>query len=183
MAAANTPHNSDVLWNRLASEPSPGEEAMLSDYFRDQRHLERLRCGPVGSFAEGFVERLEGLRRAKKTVQNYLGSLRHFALWLTVRGLTLASFDQRAFEAFSRHASTRHCIGRKASQCDRLVPHVQEFLVHARGLRGGPSETELALGVRRRGRKARAKPELLQRFERWMAQSRQVAASTLKLYR
>jgi site-specific recombinase XerD len=156
---------------------------MLDEYFRDPRHLERLRGGLAGAFVEGFVERLEGLGRARKTVRDYLGSLSHFVLWLTLRGLTLASLDQIALEAFRRHAGACRCPGRKARKCVGLLAHVQQFLVHVRGVREGAVACQPLLWSRKRGHKARAKPEILQRFELWMTQERQVVAYTLEGYR
>lgn len=125
------------------------------------------RGGPLVGFLGGFAEELGGLGYSSRTIETHMGLAKHLSRWLAAHGLVGADLDGEVIDTFVS-------VRRESYSAMRSARALVALLTYLRKVAGVPGEVLAAprdpAGV------------LLDRFARYLATERALAAATVRSY-
>jgi site-specific recombinase XerD len=146
---------------------------MLSEYFESPSRVHTLRCGPYGSWLEGFGSHLFQSGYSRITARQHIRSAEHLICWSGHRHISLLDIDGSALQRFRQHLSRCRCGRFSCFNHREILAGVELFLSHVQGIDHSGS----------RARRIVAKPELWNRFCEWMTAQRGTTNQGLCNYR
>jgi site-specific recombinase XerD len=141
---------------------------MIDDFFEHPYTLCYLRGGVTGPHIDAFSVTLAEQAFTIDRARALLRGVAHLGRWLQKRRISLTALDEGVLEAFRKHLSRCRCVRRNKGRLYYCRSGSNRFFAWARE-RGLVSTPVLADRV----------PPLIQDFEAWMLQHRNVARSTL----
>jgi hypothetical protein len=141
---------------------------MLDDFFDHRFTLRYLREGVTGPHMDAFAAALADQGFTIGWARGLLRGVAHLGHWLQEQPTALAALDEGVMEAFRAHLSRCRCVRRNKGRLYYCRSGSNRFLAWAReqGLVRTPASAERV-------------PLLIQNFEAWMREHRNVAPSTL----
>ena len=144
---------------------------MIKEFFRRTASLQHLRSGATGPHIDGFAAGLQHQGFCPVWTRSLLRGVAHLGHWLERRNVSLVELDDEGLEEFRGHLSRCRCPRPNSRQLQSCCSGSRRFLSWARAQGLVPAAC---------GEPA---PPLVQNFEEWMLQHRDVATSTLDNYR
>jgi integrase len=141
---------------------------MIEDFFEHPYTLRYLRSGVTGPHIDAFGVRLAEQGFTKDRARGLLRGVAHLGRWLRKRRTPLVGLDEGVLEAFRAHLSRCRCVRRNKGRLYYCRSGSNRFLAWAR-----------EQGLVRTSVPVEAVPPLIQEFEAWMIQHRNVAAATI----
>src|SRR6476620_5794301 len=146
---------------------------MLSEYFESPSRVHTLRCGPCGSWLEGFGSHLFQNGYSRITARQHIRSAEHLICWSGHRHISLLDIDGSALQRFRQHLSRCRCGRFSCFNRREILAGVQLFLSHVQGIDQGSSRSQRIV----------AEPELWNGFCEWMTAQRGTTHQGLCNYR
>ncbi|RPJ86992.1 MAG: integrase [Acidobacteria bacterium] len=147
---------------------------MLADYYSSPLTLERLRCGILAPFVDGFVDQLEAKGYTPTSVRAYLSTAAHLGFWGANQELQAGDLDETMIRAFLDHLPSCTCFRRNTGKYEAVPGHLGFLLGRLR---------EQGILERRATDGPASEPGLLHDFRQWMLKHRGVTEATLNSYR
>jgi integrase/recombinase XerD len=141
---------------------------VIEDFFEHPYTLRYLRSGAAGPHIDAFAVALAEQGFTRDRARALLRGVAHLGHWLQTRRTSLVSLDEGILESFRAHLSRCRCVRRNKGRLYYCRSGSNRFLAWAR-----------AQGVVSTPTPGEEVPVLIQDFEAWMLQHRNVAPSTL----
>lgn len=141
---------------------------MLTQFYSDQKTLERLRNEVIGTYLDGFVRWLVDQRYSAATIRSYVPMVVCFARWLNKSGMTCRIPGKENLDSYRDHLVNRGCLHRGNRYCAarRFVRYLESI-----GLQPVLTQTVLTDSA------------LLGDFLSWIREYRGLADATISGYR
>jgi integrase/recombinase XerD len=146
---------------------------MLTDYYSSLLTPERLRCGILAPFIEGFIERLESKGYPPSSIRSYLSTATHLGFWGANHDLQPQNLDNATMRAFLNHLSTCRCFRKNSGKYEAVPAHLRFLLGFL---------LELGIIATEQTDEVRSEPRLISDFKNWMLRNRGVTEPTLRSY-
>lgn len=142
---------------------------MIENFFEHPYTLRYLRGGVTGSHIDAFSITLAEQGFTKEHARGLLRGVAHLGRWLQKRGAPLLSLDEGILAALRAHLSRCRCVRRNKGRLYYCRSGSNRFLAWAR-----------EQGLVRTAAPVDPVAPLIQQFEAWMLQHRNVAPATLE---
>lgn len=145
---------------------------MLEFYFESDFKLRHLRQCPVGTYMDGFADRLHSAGYRRRPGQLILRGAAHLGHWASIRSGPICLLDEGVLNSFSTHLPTCACPHSFRGRDRYHIEGARRFFEYLQSLGILPPVNADPKTV----------PHLVECFKTWMRQHRGVTESTLANY-